>query len=135
MAKIQKFNVVNSALFLGLFGLFMGLLVGILLAILSLMIPAIGAYKIWEILLGVPISYGIGMFISGLILFLIVNLVLKIIKGWELEIDLTNSPSKPVVKVKSSLVKTATPKNTTKVSTPAQQTTSVAPKTPIKQAI
>ena len=138
MAKIQKFNIINSALFLGLFGLFMGLLLGIILAILSLVIPAIATYKIWEILLGVPISYGIMMFISGLIFFVIINLVLKIIKGWELEIDLTNPSSKPAVKtLKSNPAKTVTPKNSTKVSTPVktQQTTSVIPKTPIKQAI
>jgi len=91
MAKITKFKVIKMACFLGLFGVFMGLVFGIILAILTFFVPVVGTYKLWMILVGVPVGYGVMMFISALIFTPLINLTLKIVKGLDLDIDLTES--------------------------------------------
>lgn len=104
MAKIKKLKVINMACILGLFGVFMGLLFGIITALLSLVIPSIATFKIWQILLGIPVGYGVMMFITALIFIPLLNLTLKIVKGLHLDLDLTETatpakkPIKPVLK-------------------------------------
>ncbi|MCK5624444.1 hypothetical protein KAI04_01225 [Candidatus Pacearchaeota archaeon] len=93
MAKIQKFNVIKIASLRGLFGFFVGILIGIILTIFLSSIPFLATYPIWMILVGVPIAFGIFMFIITLIFTLIINLSLKIIKGLDLDVDLTESTS------------------------------------------
>ena len=93
MAKITKFKVINMACFLGLFGVFTGLLYGIIGSFLTLVVPSLATFKIWEILLGLPIGYGIFMFILALIFTPIINLVLKIIKGLDFNLDLAEVTS------------------------------------------
>ena len=149
MVKIHKLKVINAACFLGLVGVFMGLVFGIITAILTFFVPVIGAYKLWMILVGIPLGYGILMFISGLIFMPLINLTLKIVKGLHLEMDLTETTSekklaKPTIKpVKKQEVKPIIkhPVKSAKDSSPLSQMTNskttqnLAPKIPMKPAI
>jgi len=152
MATIQKFKVIKMACFLGLFGAFMGLVFGIISTIILLIVPdvitSLAFIKIWQILIGLPIGYGVLMFIAGLIFIPLVNLTLKIIKGIDLDLDLIESTSagksiasianekkeiKPVIKypVKSAKDSSPLPQMTN------SKTTAQNPvlKTPIKPTI
>ncbi len=93
MAVIKKFKVIKMACFLGLFGIFMGFVYGIILTLLSLIIPAVATFKVWQMIIGIPIAYGIMMFLMGLIFTPLMNLSLRVIKGIHLDLDLTESTS------------------------------------------
>lgn len=103
MAKIKRFGVIKMASFMGLYGAFIGLIMGIIFAIVSSLINAlfssatssVGAVSFggvgWFSIILFPLAYGIIGFILGLILTPIMNLILKIIKGLDLEIEEGNS--------------------------------------------
>ncbi len=135
MAVIKKFKVLKMACFLGLFGIFTGLILGIAAGILTLFIPILYDYAIWQMILGVTIANGVLMFITGLIFAPLINLSLKIIKGLHLDIDLAKSvPLKGLVSTastKKSATKSATkpipirPVRSAKDSKPLSQMTNV----------
>lgn len=97
MATIHKFKILKMAYFLGLFGIFTGVILGIAAGILTLFIPILYDYAIWQMILGVTIANGVLMFITGLIFAPLINLSLKIIKGLHLDIDLASIPVKGLV--------------------------------------
>lgn len=96
MAKIKKFNVVKMASFMGLYGVFIGIIAGLIVTLSSLvggalLEEALGIFKFVYGTLSIiifPIFYGFMMFLAGLIFTPIINLVLKIIKGIDLDIEM-----------------------------------------------
>ena len=104
MVKLKRLGVIKTASFLGLFGVLIGLIVAILMWIASLILTSLfspagdsGFLSISSILsfnainlLLFPIGYGIVSFILGLILIPITNLILKIIKGIDLDLEAEN---------------------------------------------
>jgi len=147
MVKIQRFKVIKMACFLGLFGAFMGIVFGIIISLLTLFVPVLATYAIWMYLVGIPIGYGVMMFIISLIFVPLVNLTLRIIKGLDLDLDLTESTSagplttgangkkeiKPVIKYPVKSAKDSSPlSQMTNSKTTAQNP---VPKTPIRPAI
>jgi len=99
MATIKRFGVIRLASFLGLYGVAIGLFAGILFSLLSLFIPAesiagvepsLGIINLFSFgsLIVLPIFYGIMFFVMGFIFTPIINLILKVIKGIDLDIDL-----------------------------------------------
>ena len=96
MAKIKRLGVLKMASFMGLYGAFVGLLLGIFSAfILPFLVASFGIPG--ELgggslsIIFYPVFYGIGGFIGGLILTPIINLILKIIKGIDLDIEMDGS--------------------------------------------
>lgn len=105
MAKIKRFGVLKTASFLGLWGVFVGLISAILISLIlpvlanylfsSMISPDAGLINVislfpvnWSYLLYFPIIYGVIFFILGLIFTPIANLILKIIKGLDLDIEM-----------------------------------------------
>lgn len=120
MAVIKKFKVLKVAYFLGIFGIFSGLILGIIGAILTLYIPVLFDYEIWQVILACTFGNGILMFILALIFVPLVNLSLKIIKGLHLETDSSSFPVKGLVstsKKPSTLEKLKSSASTTKLAT------------------
>jgi hypothetical protein len=96
MAIIKRFGVIKMASFMGLYGVAMGLIFGIIFALFSLggiaYTEAISGifgfmFGIWAIIF-LPIFYGIMMFLVGLIFTPIINLILRIINGIDLDIEM-----------------------------------------------
>jgi hypothetical protein len=101
MVKLNRIGVLKSASFLGLYGVFVGLIFGIILFIYSQILKTVFSGNSYSSssfmnILGVggalsiivtPIIYGILFFLIGLIFTPIMNLILKIIKG--LDLDMT----------------------------------------------
>ena len=102
MAKIRRIGVLKMASFMGLYGIAMGLIFGIIFALLSFVMPSsiqqtgepqvsLGMFK-WFFGVGaiifLPLFYGITMFISAIIFTPIMNLILKIVNGLDLEIEM-----------------------------------------------
>jgi len=93
MAVIKRFGVLKMAGFTALYSAFIGLILGILFFLISF-IPSVSSYTS---LLGIsggalsiiilPLIYGVIGFISGLIFTPIMNLVLKITKGINLDLE------------------------------------------------
>jgi len=95
MAKIKRFGVLKMAYFMGLYGIVIGLIAGLFITLFSLIgtLPesTLGALKfIYGVgaIIFLPIFYGVMMFLSGLIFTPIINLILKIIKGIDLNIEM-----------------------------------------------
>lgn len=94
MAKIKRFGILSMATFMGLYGIAIGLIAAILGGILggifskyfgsSLDLTSIGFS--WISLLTLPLFYGIFMFVAALIFTPIINLILKLIHGLDVEI-------------------------------------------------
>lgn len=104
MAKITRFGVLKMALFTGIYGAFIGLifaiLMGIFISIFGFIIPSgneiLPIFNFsWFFLLLFPIIYGVVGFIAGLILTPIINLILKIINGIDLNIETSDTPAYP----------------------------------------
>lgn len=141
MYKINKFRVINMSCVLGLFGVFTGLLFGIITAGLSFVIPYLETFKLWQILVGFPVGYGILYFILGLIFIPLLNLSLKIVRGLHLElgvVDMSKKPKAPEVK-KPNEKSTKPLRTLTTNQESVSQITTVkplpTPSTPIKSAI
>jgi len=90
------------ACFTGLYGVAMGLIFGIIFALFSLVIPSATLVEGAEVSLGffkwifgvgaiifLPIFYGIFGFLAGLIFTPIMNLILRMIKGIDLDIEMS----------------------------------------------
>jgi len=102
MAVIKRVGVMKSAYFGGLYGVFMGLLLGIvvviLTAILSLLISSSGVSDVMPDFLSMgffsvivfPLAFGVGGFLCGLIFTPVVNLILRMIRG--IQLDIENDP-------------------------------------------
>ena len=105
MVVLKRVGVVKAACFLGLFGVFTGFIFGLIMFIVTLVISnlfrsassingvsslgvlsSFGANSWYLFLLIFPLISGIINFLIGLIFTPIANLVLKIIKGLDLEI-------------------------------------------------
>jgi hypothetical protein len=130
MAVIKKFKVLKVAYFLGIFGIFSGFILGVAAGILTLYIPILFDYEIWQMILVFTFGNGILMFILSLIFVPLVNLSLKIIKGIHLETSTSSLPVKGLVSTKT--VKKPTIKPITKPS--SKKTTSPAIKPITKPA-
>lgn len=94
MYRIKKFKVLKMASFMGLYGVFIGLIMAIFSSIFSLLVGSLifesslinSIFGFWALLF-FPIFYGITAFVGGLIFIPIMNLVLKIVKGVDLELE------------------------------------------------
>lgn len=105
MVVLKKVGVIKSACFLGIFGLFMGLIIDLFLLIFSAVMSSIssafggssngigtitggftglGSGVLSYIL--IPLSYGVISFLGGLIFTPVMNLILKMIHGLDLDI-------------------------------------------------
>lgn len=103
MALIKRFGVLRMACFMGLYGVFIGLIFAIIqlifIAIFASVVSQLGTTtqiglfggSTALILLTFPILYGIISFIAGLIFTPIMNLILKIIGGLELDISMQSA--------------------------------------------
>lgn len=98
MAKIQRIGVIKMALFMGLYGAAMGLIFGLFITLFSFIgISAITSpeFGFLGFLIGagaiifLPIFYGGFMFVLALIFTPIMNLILKIINGLDLDLDMS----------------------------------------------
>ena len=102
MHKITKIGVVSLAKIMGMSGLILGLIAGVIYGGILILMGLIGASSGQEeavgfalagvggglaIMVSVPIFYGLMSFIVGLIYGLIINLVLTLAGGLELEIQ------------------------------------------------
>jgi len=90
--KLRRIGVLKGAYFMGIFGVAVGLIVSIIAFILVFMLGSIfgdiaGSFVSFSFLnfFLFPILYGIGGFIGGFIFIPLANLVLKLIKGIDLE--------------------------------------------------
>lgn len=91
MAVIKRLGVMKTASFIALYSFFVGIIVSLIMAILNFissgLLSAIGFSMIY--LIALPFMAGISNFIFGLITVPIMNLVLKMIKGINLDIELS----------------------------------------------
>ncbi|MBU0894163.1 MAG: hypothetical protein KKF48_01200 [Nanoarchaeota archaeon] len=112
--KLKRFGVLKAALFLALWGFFIGLFMTLVTGIIySVMFSSVSLsgppadtqpsfitgdsivdivfpnYFSWSNLLWFPFVYAILFFALGFIFTLIINLILKIIKGFDLELEET----------------------------------------------
>ncbi len=87
MAVIKRIGVLKTASFMGLYSFFIGIILAIILSFLSAMLSGLIGLNTLKIIL-FPFIYGIGTFIISMILIPIMNLVLKITKGINLDIEL-----------------------------------------------
>ncbi len=136
MATINRFNVLRLALFCGLLGAFIAVIMDFILLVVYLInfssfnfLTLIGL-GFGMSLLVILLSYTIIGFISGLLFGALTNLALKILKGIELDIDLTETQT-PLKKEKPIKTKTEKP-TTSKISPSASKT---EPSTNSKQAV
>jgi len=98
MAKIKRLGVIKMASFMGLYTAFMGFVLVLLMLIVwttvvSMLDPGtqmlMGFFSVgWLSLLTIPLIYGVIGFLSGLIFTPIMNLVLKIVNGIDLDIQM-----------------------------------------------
>ena len=109
MVILRKIGVIKSACFLGIFGLFMGVIADLILlifsAVMSSIFPSFGGSSdgigtLTSTITGgftglglgvlsyilIPLIYGIISFLSGLIFTPLMNLILKMIHGLDLDI-------------------------------------------------
>lgn len=101
MAKIKRFDILKMAYFMGLYGVVLGLIAAIFMLLFSTILSSListtsipGAETSllgfrWISILLFPLIYGVGGFLSGLILTPIINLILRIIKGIDLDIKMS----------------------------------------------
>lgn len=90
MAVIKRIGVLKMSGFLALYSFFIGLILAIILGLLSAMLSGLlgsTGFSILTIIL-FPFIYGIGTFVISLIIIPIMNLVLKITKGINLDMEL-----------------------------------------------
>lgn len=93
MVKLNRIGVIKAACFSGLFGVFMGLIFGLFFVISTYMLKDLisslgGTLNIglgWISLIIFPLGFGVLSFLTGLIFTPLMNLVLKIIKGLDLD--------------------------------------------------
>jgi len=96
MVVLKRVGVLKAACFLGLYGVFIGLIFGLIGIILSNVIRSLSAFGgagilslfgigTWLAVLLVPLVYGVLFFLMGLIFTPLMNLILKIIKGLDLD--------------------------------------------------
>ncbi len=100
MAKIKRFGVLKTSAFIGLYSFFFGFIFSFIMWIvaklLSGFVSSLGSlspvsstsFSLIYILI-LPFLYGIVGFLGGLILTPIMNLVLKITKGIDLDLELS----------------------------------------------
>ena len=96
MAKITRFGILKMASFMGLYGVALGLIFGLMITLFSLIGVDTSSSGLGSLgfLIGVgsiiifPIFYGGFMFVTGLIFTPIMNLILKIIHGLDLDIEM-----------------------------------------------
>lgn len=95
MFKLKKIGVMRMAFFMGLYGVFIGFIIGFLLSIFISMIPNQGAsvgvndfllQLRWFNIIFLPLFFGVFNFLIALVLTPLINLILRIIKGLELDI-------------------------------------------------
>lgn len=102
MHTITRIGVVSFGKIMGMSGLLMGLIVGVPFGLILILIAlvggaaggsaesaGIGAMGVGGglmVMIGVPIFYGVASFIGGLIYALVINLVLGMAGGLELEL-------------------------------------------------
>jgi len=111
---LKRFGIFKMAFFMGLYGFFIGLILGLIIAVISLFaststIQSGLLVTGWLNIIVLPVFFGAFNFFVSLILTPLVNLILKILKGIELdfleveepnEIPQKNSPvkqQKPIV--------------------------------------
>lgn len=107
MVVLKRVGVLKAACFLGLFGVFIGLIFGLIMFIFTILLSNVissmgdvsslgGATSIFSIfgvsswyifLLIFPLISGVINFLVGLIFTPLMNLVLKIIKGLDLDME------------------------------------------------
>jgi len=107
MVLLKRIGVLKSAYFMGLYGALIGFIAGLIIAILSVVlsslflaatsvngIPVEGGSLVpdifslgWLSIILFPILYGIAGFVSGVILTPISNLIFKIIKGIDINLE------------------------------------------------
>ena len=96
VVRLEHINIMKMALFMGLSGVVIGLILGIVVAVINpLITPSIpegivggGIFSLasgFMAIIILPILYGAINFVSGLIFTPIMNLILKITKGIDLE--------------------------------------------------
>jgi hypothetical protein len=104
MARIKRFGILKMALFMGLYGAIIGLIAALLIAItLTIFIGSLPEQQsalvsifgvgVWLNVIFFPLGYGIIGFVAGVILTPIMNLILKIIKGLDLDIEVPGIPN------------------------------------------
>ena len=98
MAKIKGLGVMKTAYFAGIFGVFLGLITAILSWIIILVVSKLGIAETLEqampgattfspmSFIVLPLMYGVILFVSALIFIPIANLILKWIKGIDLDL-------------------------------------------------
>lgn len=101
MVILKRVGVIKTACFMGLYGAFIGLIFGIILLIYTQVLKTvlsgaedlgatsmIGLFGIggWLAVITAPIIYGILFFLISLIFTPLMNLILKIINGIDLDI-------------------------------------------------
>ncbi|HIH20100.1 TPA: hypothetical protein HA244_02425 [Candidatus Micrarchaeota archaeon] len=91
MAVLTKVGVMSMAKFMGAMGAIMGLIFGIIMAVFLSAVGTksglgfFGGLGVLGILI-LPIAYGIGMFVAGAIYAFIMNVILGLVGGIELEL-------------------------------------------------
>ena len=90
---IKRIGVLKLGIFQGAMGVFFGLLVGLMLMLFGSMIGQATGNSSMGMLGGaaalflMPIGYGIGMFVAGIIGAAVYNLVAGIVGGVELDVE------------------------------------------------
>ncbi len=96
MVVLKRVGVLKAACFLGIYGVFIGLIFDLFLLIYVLILSSIlptGSLGIMGMGTGflsfilIPLIYGILSFLVGLIFTPIMNLVLRIVKGLDLDME------------------------------------------------
>lgn len=101
MAKIKRIGVLKFALFIALWAAFIGFLEGIVVSIITLIIPSSISVGGAQVPISIPfisplsfitfpLIFAIVIFPLSLIMGLIINLILKIVKGFNLTIDFSD---------------------------------------------
>ena len=92
--KLKRIGVVKTSFFMGIYGFAIGLIMGIIMTLItSLLIPIdtigggiLSLFTGFMTIIILPIAFGIFGIISGFIFTPIINLILKLIKGIDLEL-------------------------------------------------
>ena len=97
MAKIKKFAILKTAAFLGIYSFFLGFVFLLLMLVFPFIVALLFGSSILSLisisfkfsyLIIFPLLYGVMGFVLGIITTPIINLVLKMIKGIDLDLDL-----------------------------------------------
>jgi hypothetical protein len=88
--KLKKIGIMSVAKFSGIYGLLIGLIAGIFVAVISMIgttgpdLGALGFVFGFGAIIALPIFYGIGGFIGGIISAFLFNIIAKMAGGIEM---------------------------------------------------